>query len=415
MGGSAVAGAESFGRVDSDGIVYVRSRSGVEREVGQWPDADPAEALALYTRRFEGLVVEVDLLERRVRHGALSPAEAAAAIGTVRGQVVDARAVGDLEALVQRLDALEPLLQEQREQRRVDKLARQEQATVAKERLVADAERLAGSDEWRNGLERLRRLMDEWKAQPRIDRAADDALWRRFSAARTAYARRRKEHLAEVHEQHDQAGDVKRRLADEAELLADSTDWGPTAGRFRELMREWKDAGPASRRDEGPLWRRFRGAQDRFFGARDADTSKAEAAFASNAEVKRALLTEAEQLVPAGNLEAARATFRELAERWDAAGKVPREQVRELEQRLRAVESALRTAQEERWRHDNPEARARAEGAVAQLESALADLRARSAAAEVAGDRRALAETRAAIEARESWLAQARATLDDVT
>ncbi|MDQ3105824.1 MAG: hypothetical protein M3Q87_11570, partial [Actinomycetota bacterium] len=118
--------ANRFGRVAADGTVYVRSRDGVEREVGRWPDGDPVESLALYTRRFEGLAVEVALLERRVRRGALSPSDARAAVDTVRALVVDAQAVGDLESLIERLDLLQPVLDEQRQQRRAAKVAVQE-------------------------------------------------------------------------------------------------------------------------------------------------------------------------------------------------------------------------------------------------------------------------------------------------
>ena len=67
----------------------------------------------------------------------------------------------------------------------------------------------------------MRELLDEWKALPRIDRSSDDALWRRFSTARTAYTRRRKAHFAEQHEKRDAARGVKERLAVEAEELAD--------------------------------------------------------------------------------------------------------------------------------------------------------------------------------------------------
>ena len=395
--------------------MYVRSRDGVEREVGRWPDGDPVEALALYTRRFEGLAVEVALLERRVRREALSPSDARAAVDTVRALVVDAQAVGDLESLIERLDLLQPVLDEQRQQRRAAKVAVQEEARAAKERLVVEAEKLATSDDWRGGVDELGRMMDAWRQLPRIDRGTDDALWRRFSSARMAYSRRRKTHLAEVHQLRDRAREVKRRLADEADQLADSTEWGPTAARFRDLMRQWKEAGSAPHRDEERLWRRFRAAQDTFFGARDAQSAKADATCAVNAESKLALLVEAERLLPASDVRAARARFREIAARWDAAGKVPRERVRELDGRMRAVEQALQAAEQEHARRDNPEARARAEAAVAQLEASLTGLRQRAAAASAAGDDRSLAEANAAIEAREVWLDQARATLSDVS
>ncbi len=409
------ADAATFGRVAEDGTVYVRSRDGSEREVGQWPDADPAEALALFTGRFDGLAVEVQLLAQRVGEQALPPDEAEARIAQVRAEVENAHAVGDLEALAERLDALAPVVAEQRQQRRADRAARMDEARAVKHQLVEEAERLAGSTDWRAGADRLRELMDQWKAQARIDKPTDDELWRRFSTARSTYTRRRRQHFAELHEQHDQARAVKAKLAAEAETLADSTEWGPTAGRFRDLMQQWKAAGPAGRRDEETLWRRFRTAQDTFFQAREAATARTEEEFAANAAVKREILAAAEALLPVTDVAAARPAFRTLAERWDAAGKVPRGQLQELEGRMRAVENAVRAAEEERWQRSNPEARARAEATVGQLESSLADLRARLDKAEAAGDdkrRRSLTED---IEARESWLEQARKALADFT
>ena len=66
-----------WGRVDDEGNVYVRTGDG-ERLIGQWPGGDPVEAMALYVTRFEGLEVEVDLLEKRLEGGTLTPDDATA-------------------------------------------------------------------------------------------------------------------------------------------------------------------------------------------------------------------------------------------------------------------------------------------------------------------------------------------------
>src|ERR1700712_5356256 len=83
------ADPSSFGRVDPDGTVYVRTADG-ERSVGQVPGVPEAEAMAFFTRRYEALELEVSLLERRVASGALAPDDAAASIKTVRTAVTDA-------------------------------------------------------------------------------------------------------------------------------------------------------------------------------------------------------------------------------------------------------------------------------------------------------------------------------------
>lgn len=404
--------AARWGRVAEDGTVYVRTAEG-ERAVGQWPGGDPDEALALYGRRFTGLALEVDLLERRVRAATTAPDEARSAVRAVRDQVAEAPAVGDLDGLLARLDALGPVIDEQRERRRAQKAARLEAARTGKEALVGEAETLAGGTDWRAGADRMHALMERWKSLPRLDKTVDDALWRRFSTARTAYTKRRRAHYAEQAERREGSREVKQKLVAEAEELAPSRDWGPTSGRYRDLMRQWKAAGPAPRQDEEALWSRFRAAQDTFFSARDAVQAELDAEYAANAEVKRALLVEAEALLPVSDPSAARAALREVSERWERAGKVPRGQVREIEGRLQVVEDAVRAAEQDRWQRSNPEARARAQAAVGQLEKSLADLRARQARARAAGDERTVADADEAISAREAWLVEARRALAD--
>jgi Domain of Unknown Function (DUF349) len=407
-----MTGQSQWGRVDSDGTVYVKTRDG-ERVVGQWPDADPAEAMALFTRRYEGLRVEVELLDKRVRGGSLSPEQAESTVASVRETVASAAAVGDLDSLLDRLDALGTVISEQREQRKAAKAERTAQAKSAKERIVDQAERIAAGTDWRGGADKLRALLDEWKTLPRLDKATDDPLWHRFSSARTSFTRKRKQQFAELNEKRQAAKHVKQRLLEEAERLAKSTDWGPTSRAYRDLMQQWKAAGPAPRSDEERLWTAFRAAQDTFFSARDAANAEQDKEFAANAEQKRAILEEAEKLVPVTDAAAARTAFRPLSERWDAVGKVPRSDLRELEGRMRAVENAIRDAEDAAWTRTNPEARARAADTVEKLEASLEGLRADLDKARSAGNDKKAREAEQAIEAREAWLVQARKALAD--
>jgi hypothetical protein len=398
--------------VAEDGSVYVRTADG-ERKVGQWPDGDPSEALAFFKKRYDDLAFEVELLEQRISAGALAPDEAASSVGQVHTAVVEAQAVGDLAGLDRRLDALTTKIDERREQRKAERARKVEEAKGLKENIAGEAERLSTSNDWRNGANRMRDLLEEWKALPRLDKALDDALWRRFSTARTTYTRRRKAHFAELNEKRDGARVVKEKLVVEAESLADSTEWGPTSARYRDLMRQWKDAGPAPKGVDDQLWERFRGAQDTFFGNRDAANAELDREFAANAEKKEALLVEAEALVPVTDVRAAKESFRDIAERWDAAGKVPRDRMKELEGRIRRVEQSIRGVEDDEWRRSNPEARARAADTVAQLESSLADLEAKRDKAVAAGNTKKAEEHASAIEARQAWLAEAQKALDE--
>jgi len=404
--------SHEWGRVADDGTVFVRTADG-ERAVGQYPEGSPEEALKFYTDRYDALAFEVDLLDQRIKSGVMSPEEAAESVQTVRGQVVDANAVGDLAALLARLDSFGGLIGQQREARKAERAQKQAEAKVEKERIVGEAERLAAGTDWRNGANRLRELLDRWKALPRIDRPSDDALWRRFSTARTSYTKARKSHFAEQHEKREGARAVKEQLVKEAEALAGSTEWGPTSGEYRELMRRWKAAGPAPRDSDEELWKRFRAAQDTFFSARDAANAAQDAEFAANAEIKEKLLVEAEALVPVTDFEAAKAAFRDISDRWDAAGKVPRERMRDLEGRIRKVEQAIRSVEEERWARTDPEKSARADDMVSKLEDAITKIEADLAAAQAAGNEKKAKELAENLESRQAFLEMARRAATD--
>lgn len=404
---------DPWGRVDEDGTVYVRTAEG-ERVIGSWQAGSPDEALAFFRRKFEALDTEVALLEQRVTTTDLSPAQANSAIERLRAAVTDAHAIGDLESLRARLDALAGKVDHRREEVRAARDHARTEAREIKERIVAEAERLAvEATHWKNAGERLRQLLEEWKAAPRADRAVEAVLWKRLSAARNAFNKRRKAYFAELGEERETAKARKEKLVVEAEALASSTDWAATAAAFRELMRQWKAAGRAGRAEEDELWDRFKTAQDAFFQARSEVYSAKTAELREHAEVKAQLLEEAGKLLPVTDVRAARAALRAIHEHWEQAGPVPREAHDRLESGLRRIEEAVRKAEDAQWRRSNPEALARARGAVEQLRTAIAGLEERLAKAQARGDERAAQEAEEALAARRSWLAEAERTLNE--
>ncbi|WP_059008445.1 DUF349 domain-containing protein [Streptomyces specialis] len=377
--------SEPWGRVDETGTVYVRTADG-EKAVGSWQAGSPEEALAYFERKYEGLVVEVDLLERRVRTTDLAAKDAMTAIGHLREQVAEANAVGDLAALARRLDELVALVESRREERKAARARQSEEARAAKDALVAEAEQLAVSDQWRTAGERLRALVDTWKGLPRLDRKTDDELWHRFSQARSAFSKRRKSHFAALDSQRDETKRRKEKLIAEAEALADSTDWVTTAARYRDLMQDWKAAGRAHRDVEEDLWARFRAAQDVFFQARSGAFAERDAEQRDNLARKEELAAEAEKLLPITDIKAARAALRSIGERWEAIGHVPRDARAAIEARMHAVERAVAEAEEVEWRRTNPEARARAAGLTGQLQDAVNRLREQAERARAQGN-----------------------------
>jgi hypothetical protein len=402
---------DPWGRVDADGTVFVRTADG-ERVVGSWQAGSPDEALAFFQRKFEALATEVTLLEQRISTTDLSAAQAQATIERLLSSVKDARVVGDLDGLMGRLTALTDLVDNRREEAKAAREQVRSEARDIKERIVAEAERIvAEATHWKISGERMRQLLEEWKAAPHADRTVETALWKRFSAARNAFTKRRKAYFAGLEGERETAKSRKEKLCSQAEELASSTDWGPTASAFRDLMRSWKEAGRAGRTDEETLWARFKNAQDQFFQARSEIYSAKEAELREHATVKAKLLAEAEALLPATDLREARVAMRSIQERWEKAGAVPRDSRERLEAGLRRVEDALRKAEDTQWRRSNPEALARAQGTVAQIKSTIEQLEARLARAKENGDSKTEQQATEALTARRAWLTEAERTL----
>jgi hypothetical protein len=402
---------DPWGRVDADGTVYVRTADG-ERVIGSWAAGSPEEALAFFRRKFESLETEVTLIEQRIATTEIAPAQAQATVQRLLKSVADANALGDLDALRGRLEALTGAVDQRRE---VVKAAREHARTEArqiKERIVEEAEHIAAeATHWKASGERMTELLEEWKAAPHADRSIEAVLWKRLSAARNGFTKRRKAYFASLESEREGVRARKEKLVAEAEALADSTDWGGTSSVYRDLMRQWKEAGRAGRDDEAELWKRFRGAQDKFFAARSEVFAAKETELRAHASVKEQLLAEAQGLLPIIDWRAARSALRNIQERWEQAGPVPRESREQLEQGLRRVEEAARRAEDAQWKRSNPEALARAEGTVNQLRTAISTLESQLAKAQARGDDAASRKAEEALVARRSWLAEAERTL----
>ena len=406
--------SDPWGRVAEDGTVYCRTADG-EREIGSWQAGSPDEALAFFKRKFDSLETEVSLLEQRMSSTDLSPGQARTTIVRLTASVTDAHAIGDLAGLRARLDVLSGTIEHRREEHKAARDQARTEAHDLKERIVAEAERLAvEATHWKASGERMRQLLEEWKAAPRGDRTVEAALWKRLSTARNAFAKRRKAYFSSLEEEREGIRSRKEDLVRQAEELSSSTDWAATATAYRELMRSWKQAGRADRTAEDELWIRFKTAQDAFFAARSDVLDAKDRELREHVVVKEQLLAEAEKLMPVTDARAARAALRPILERWEKAGAVPRDSQDRLEGGLRKIEESVRKAEDSHWRRTDPAALSRAKGTVEQIRAAISQLERQLAKAEAGDDARAQQQAKEAIEARKSWLAEAERTLAEL-
>ena len=372
-----------FGRVDEDGNVFL-TRGGQERQIGSWQAGTPEEGLAHYGQRYDDLVTEVELIETRLRAHPEDADSLRKSAEALKASLTDAAVIGDIDAVEARLDKAIDASDTAREKAKEQKAQRREQAIARKEALAAEAEDLAeNSTEWKAAGDRIREILEEWRGIRGIDRATDDELWKRYSRARDSFNRRRGSHFAELDRNRAQAKKIKEELVERAEALKDSTDWGHTARAYRDLMTEWKAAGRAPREVDDKLWERFRAAQDHFFEARNAINAERDREFEANAEAKDALIAEYDSLIdPAKGLGVAKAKLRELQDKWDEIGFVPRGRVREFEDKIGSIEKRVSEAEDSRWRKTDPAQQDK----VNQFQVKADDFTKQAEAAEAKGD-----------------------------
>jgi len=397
-----------WGRVDDDGTVYVREGDG-ERAVGQYPDATPAEALAYYERKYTELNGQVTLLEQRVKRGA-SASDVTKTVAHLKQLLVEPSAVGDVAALRTRVDALDSTVGELTEKQSAEAQEALVEAVAYRTSLVVEAEALAAQDparvQWKQVTASVDDIFARWQKHqtegPRIPKGEGNDLWKRFRAARSTIDQHRKAFYADLDATHREARQRKQALVESADALASKGADG--IPEYRRLLDDWKRAGRAGKKYDDALWARFKRAGDVLYAAKGEIVAQDDAEYADNLTAKLALLDDAEKILTNDDRVSAREALTTIQLRWDEIGRVPRDQVRPVEDRLRKVESHVRQLDETHWEKNNPERKARSEGLASQLQDAITKLEDELTAAEAGGDARKVKEAREALDARRVWL-----------
>jgi hypothetical protein len=397
-----------WGRVDETGTVFVREPEG-ERAVGQYPDGSAEEALAYFERKFTELAGQVTLLEQRAKRGAPA-ADISKAVKSLTASVSTANAVGNLAALHTRLEALGGTVTELTEKQTEESKALVAAALVEREAIVVEAEKLAAQDpakaQWKQVSATLDELFAQWQKHqqdgPRLPKNESNELWKRFRAARAIIDGHREAFFAELDSTHKDARTRKQELVSKAEALQPKgADGIPT---YRTLLDDWKLAGRAGKKFDDALWAQFKAAGDALYAAKSEVDAKDNVEFEANLAEKLELLVEAEKLLAVTDRARAKETLASVQRRWDKIGKVPRDKVKTVEDRLRKVETAVRKLDEDHWQKSDPEKQARSEGLASQLHEAIAKLEGELAEAKTSGDKARVAKAQEALDARKVWL-----------
>ncbi|MCA9680320.1 MAG: DUF349 domain-containing protein, partial [Myxococcales bacterium] len=211
------------------------------------------------------------------------------------------------------------------------------------EALIKEAEALLAADA--PDLGQLKALQGRWKTVGPVPQKKSKELWEQFKKTCDQVFDKVRAGRAVEAEKFAASAALKEQLIEQAEGLADSSDWEATAMAFKELQRQWKESGPLPRKTGDALWKRFRAACDRFFERRKPQLDAQHAEQLDNLAAKERLCAQAEAAVEAAPAEggwgASIAQIKDLQRAWKDVGFVPRKDADAIYRRFRAACDAL--------------------------------------------------------------------------
>lgn len=403
-----------FGRVDAENNVFVID--GSERKVGQYPGVTPDEALAYFVRKFEDLAAQVRILEQRVANKVDSHGMKKIAAKLVE-DLREPAAVGDLADLRRRVNNLdEKITALVAEKHEATKEATAE-ALASRLKIAERAEQIANQDasktQWKSSGAEMTKLFEQWqelqKSGPKVSKSDADAIWKRFSSARTRFETAKRGYFAGLDATNKIVKAKKNSIVEAAEALA--AKGSDDIAAYRKLLDEWKASGRTPGKSDDALWARFKSAGDTIFAKKSETAVVENAEQEKNLAIKLEIIKDAASIDPEKDLAGAKKALQVIQQRWEKAGKVPKDKLRETEDKLRAIEAKVRKVEEEQWRKTDPAAIERSNSVTTQLEDSIKKLEIALEKATASKDAKKIKDATEALEARKAWLEVVKASM----
>jgi hypothetical protein len=291
----------AFGFIDQHRKIHQNTTENYRGHVVGKAYDNPENQIAELESSFAQLIKDADLIES----DSATAKNKVGVLGRIRklkATAGKAEALGDFDALFARLRTLEAKLVEEIEAKK-----------LSKEALIARAEEIKESTDWRVTGDAYKALFEEWKQVGATGKESDDSLWARFIGAREYFNQRRSQHFEQRQEQWGANAALKQELIVRAHELSTSDDWRATSEALRNLFAEWKKVGSAGRQQDEELWKQFREAQQHFYDRRSAF-------YEDNKSRKEALAARAKELSTSEDWESTFEEMKSMMADWRTVG-----------------------------------------------------------------------------------------------
>ena len=190
--------------------------------------------------------------------------------------------------------------------------------------------------DWDTVTKQIIDLQAEWKKIGFAPQKMNTAIFERFRKGCDAFFGQKAQFFQNMKEELNSNLAKKKELVEKAEALMDSTDWKTTGDTLVKLQKQWKEIGAVPRKYSDALWKRFVGACDHFFEAKQAATADVRNEEKANMQSKQSIIEQLQALAEQeeGNIIQ---KVKELQQQWNEIGHVPFREKDRLYKEYRAI------------------------------------------------------------------------------
>ena len=231
------------------------------------------------------------------------------------------------EEIWQRFKAASTVINKKHQQHFDDMRAREEENLARKTELCERVEAIAKEEnksaaDWERHTKEIIAIQAEWKTIGFAPQKMNVKIFERFRAACDEFFGRKGEFFKDMKARFAENAEKKRSLVEQAQALADSTDWKVTTDKLIALQKEWKTIGTVPKKQGDQLWNDFLGACNKFFEARNAANAGTRNAERENLEKKRGVIEQLKALLEEAG-DNVQQQVQKLVDEYQSIGHVP--------------------------------------------------------------------------------------------
>lgn len=190
--------------------------------------------------------------------------------------------------------------------------------------------------DWDAVTQKIIDLQAQWKTIGYAPQKVNAQIFERFRKGCDAFFEQKSRFFRQLKEELNSNLAKKKELVEKAEALAGNTDWRSTSDILVNLQKQWKEIGSVPHKYSDALWKRFVGACDRFFEAKQKAHAEVHGEEKANMQQKQDIISALKEIA-AKEGEDIMQQVKELQQKWNETGHVPFREKDRLYKEYRAV------------------------------------------------------------------------------